>query len=331
MPGTNPVDRDTQVIPPSNPGRQGEKLHTPVLFITFNRPDFTQKVFNEIRKAQPTQLFIAVDGPREDRPDDIERCRKVLEITRKVDWDCKVSTLVQEKNLGCKIGESTAIDWFFSQVEEGIILEDDTVPDQSFFLFCQELLEKYRHDQRIMMISGDNFQFGRRRTEDSYYFSKYFITWGWASWRRAWNCYDITMEKWPLVRDGHWLNDILNDFFAVKYWERIFEDTYNGTIDTWDYQWILSCWIHGGLSITPNTNLISNIGYNKFATHTTNKNDPRSDLPVYQMMFPLKHPGFIIHDELSDRASQKIAYPDASLFGKERYILLCILGRIRKI
>jgi len=323
----NPFIVSTQIVTPLNSSISENKLHTPVLFIIFNRPDFTQAVFNEIRKAQPTQLFIAIDGPRKDRPDDVEKCRKVLEITQQVDWDCKISTLIQDKNLGCKIGESTAMDWFFSHVEEGIILEDDTVPDQSFFMFCQELLEKYRDDQRVMMISADNFQFGRRRTEDSYYFSKYFFTWGWATWRRAWKCYDIKMKQWPVIRDGHFLMDILNDWFAVKYWSWILEETYNDKIDTWDYQWILSCWIHGGLSITPNTNLVSNIGFGEFAVHTTDKNSIFSNIPISPMRFPLNHPPFMIRDDLADRFSQKTFYSIESLV---IYILVNMLRRIRK-
>ena len=129
------------------------KIYTPVLFLIFNRPDTTRQVFNEIRKAQPAQLFVAADGPRKDRDSDFELCKKTREIVRQVDWDCEVFTRFQEENLGCKRAVSSAIDWFFSNVEEGIILEDDCVPDQSFFPFCQELLEKYRHDERIMMIS----------------------------------------------------------------------------------------------------------------------------------------------------------------------------------
>jgi hypothetical protein len=321
---------NTQIVTLLNPGIPENKLQTPVLFIIFNRPDFTQAVFNEIRKAKPTQLFVAADGPRETLPDDFEKCRKTREIIRQVDWDCKVSTLFQDENLGCKRGVSSAINWFFSHVEEGIILEDDCVPDQSFFPFCQELLEKYRDDQRVMMISGDNFLSRRRRTEDSYYFSKYYFIWGWASWRRAWKYYDITLKQWPVVRDGHWLLDILNDRDVVNYWTRVFEDTYNGKIDTWDYQWIFSCWIQGGLSITPNTNLVSNIGFGEFAVNTKDKNSILSNIPVSPMLFPLKHPPFIMWDDLADRFSQKVVYPNRSLFGRVWYILAYMLGWIRR-
>jgi len=278
-------------------------LKVPVLFLIFNRPGTTQQVFNEIRKAQPSQLFVAADGPRKDRHADYELCKKTREIIQQVDWDCEVFTRFQDENLGCKRAVSSAINWFFSIVEEGIILEDDCIPDQSFFPFCQELLEKYRHDERIMMISGDNFQFGKKRTNYSYYFSKYFHVWGWATWRRAWKHYDIYMKSWPEIKQGGWLKDILKDNHAEKFWENIFENTYHGKINTWDYQWIFSCWIQNGISILPNVNLVKNIGFDGNATHTKNKNK-QADLPANSIDFPLKNPDFIIIDNDADSRTQ---------------------------
>jgi hypothetical protein len=309
--------------------KDNNMLNTPVLFLIFNRPDTTQIVFNEIRKAQPAQLFIAADGPRKDRPDDIENCRKAREIIRQVDWDCNVSTLFRDENLGCKRGVSSAIDWFFSNVEEGIILEDDCVPDQSFFQFCQELLEWYRDDERVMVISGDNFQFGRRRTEDSYYFSRYVHIWGWASWRRAWNNYDVSMKLWPLIRDGDWLMDILDDRNAVNYWTQCFEDTYTGKIDTWDYEWVFACWIQNGLTVLPNINLVSNIGFDKGGTHTSDTKSPFANLPTIPMQFRLKHPPFIIRDSMADHFTQKSHFErPAPLISRMRYALGHMLGRL---
>jgi len=277
-----------------------EQLSTPVLFLIFNRPDTTQQVFNEIRKAKPEELFIAADGPRDNRPDDIENCKKTREIIRQVDWNCNVSTLFRDNNLGCKLAVSSAIDWFFSQVEEGIILEDDCVPDQSFFLFCQELLERYRDDKRIMMISGDNFEFGQKRMEYSYYFSRYFHIWGWATWKRAWKYYDVDMKAWPEIREKGYLNDLLFEKKIVKYWESIFNLVYEGLINTWDYQWIFACWIQEGLSITPNKNLISNIGFDIHSTHTVGQT-VFSRIPIEIMKFPLIHPKYIIRDIESEK------------------------------
>lgn len=279
-------------------------LSTPVLFLIFNRPDTTQRVFDEIRKAKPPQLFVAADGPRKDRSADCELCKKTREIIQQVDWNCKVLTRFQDENLGCKIGVSSAIDWFFSNVEEGIILEDDCVPDQSFFPFCQELLEKYREDERVMMISGDNFQIGRNRTQNSYYFSRYNHVWGWASWRRAWDHYDVDLKLWPRIRDENWLMDILCDRNAVNYWKNLFDNTFSHKINTWDYQWTFACWIQNGLSVLPNINLVSNIGFNQNATHTIGISDLAS-LPTYPLEFPLIHPEFVIRDNIADCHSQK--------------------------
>lgn len=282
-----------------------KELSTPVLFLIFNRPDTTQQVFNEIRKAKPKELFVAADGPREGNPTDERLCLEARNIIRQVDWECNVHTLFREKNHGCKVAISSAIDWFFSEVEEGIILEDDCVPDQSFFPFCQELLEYYRDDERIMMITGDNFQFGKKRTEYSYYFSRYFHIWGWATWRRAWRYYDRDMKIWPEIQRGNWLFDILKDKKVVKYWENIFNETYHGRINTWDYQWVFSCWIQNGLSIIPNNNLVMNIGFGDRSTHT--KEDSRfSKMIIQEICFPIVHPPFIIRDDFSDTQTESI-------------------------
>jgi hypothetical protein len=281
------------------------RLNVPLLFLIFNRPDTTQQVFDEIRKAQPPQLFVAADGPRKNQVADYELCKKTREIIHQVDWDCKVFTRFQDENLGCRHAVSSAITWFFSNVEEGIILEDDCIPDQSFFRFCQDLLEKYRDDERIMMVSGNNFQFGKRRTNYSYYFSKYFHIWGWATWKRAWNYYDVDMKSWPKIKDGRWLKDILKDKNAEKFWEKIFENTFRGTINTWDFQWVFSCWIQNGLAILPNVNLVKNIGFDGNATHTKGKNK-LANLSVNSIHFPLKNPEFVIADNDADARTQML-------------------------
>jgi hypothetical protein len=174
-----------------------EICNTPVLFLIFNRPNTTEQVFEAIAKAKPRCLFVAADGPRTDKEGEAEKCQAVRDIIKRVDWDCEVKTLFREQNLGCKEAVSSAITWFFEQVEEGIILEDDCLPSDSFFSFCAELLEKYRDDKRIMMISGDNFQDGIQRGDASYYFSSVPWIWGWATWRRAWRLYDREMQTFP--------------------------------------------------------------------------------------------------------------------------------------
>jgi hypothetical protein len=309
-----------------------KSFETPVLLLIFNRPDTTQKVFNQIRKARPAQLFVGTDAPRKNHPDDIEKCRKVLEIFEYIDWECKLSIFTHDENVGGKIGITSAMDWFFSQVDEGIILEDDCVPDESFFPYCQELLERYRDDERIMMVCGCGFPLTKRSrgAECSYYFSRYTFAWGYATWKRVWKQYDIAITKWPIIRDGGWLNDILGDRVAVKYWTNIFNGVYNGEIYSHDYQILFMCWIQAKLCIVPNTNLISNIGFNEDATHTKEK-CAVSDLPVYTMQFPLKHPSFMIRDDMADRLSQKEIFPDPPLFIRIRCALGLILRKILKL
>lgn len=283
-------------------------LTTPVVFLIFNRPDTTQRVFDAIRLAQPKQLLVIADGPRASRLYEAERCQETRQIIEQVDWDCEVSKNYTDVNLGCKQRVSSGLDWAFSQVEEAIILEDDCLPHPTFFPFCEELLERYRLDQRIMAISGDNFQAGRQRTQDSYYFSRYNHIWGWATWRRAWKFYDVTMAQWPIVRDQQWLNDLLETRQARWYWSDVFQAAYEGKIDTWDYAWTFACWIHRGLTVLPKVNLISNIGFGTEATHTTDTKNPFANLPTQAMLFPLRHPPFTVRDATADKVTQETVF-----------------------
>jgi len=276
------------------------KLTTPVAFIIFNRPDTTERVFAEIAKAKPSKLLVVADGARTNKSGEAEKVAATRSIIQRVDWDCEVLTNFSEVNLGCKRRVSSGIDWVFEQVEEAIILEDDCLPDPTFFRFCQELLEKYRDDQRIGMISGDNFQFGQRRNGDSYYFSKYVHIWGWATWRSRWqNSYDVDLNHWPKIRDEGWLNDILHNKKETYMWTKIFDKTYNGEIDTWDYQWGFCSWIQGRINIMPNENLISNIGFGPDATHTTSGSH-LANLPVTKIAFPMTHPIGIFSNLMAD-------------------------------
>jgi hypothetical protein len=281
------------------------QLKTPVAFIIFNRPDTTERVFSEIAKARPPKLLVVADGPRENRAGEVEKCAATRAIIDQVDWDCEVLTNFSDRNLGCKRRVSSGIDWVFQQVEEAIILEDDCLPNPDFFRYCQELLERYRYDQRIGMISGNNFQFGRRRNDDSYYFSKYVHIWGWASWHDRWTgSYDVSMAKWPSIREEGWLADMVGNDREEAFWNKIFELVYLGKIDTWDYQWVLANWVEGRSTILPATNLISNIGFDANATHTTGDSE-LADLPTRTLGFPLKHPVGVIRNMQADAYSEK--------------------------
>lgn len=282
-----------------------EPLNTAVLFLVFNRLDTTKQVFEAIRLARPPRLYIAADGARASRVGEAATVRAVRDyVVSHVDWECEVKTLFRDQNLGCKFAVSGAITWFFENEEMGIILEDDCLPDPTFFRFCQELLERYRYDQRIGMISGDNFQFGNRRNDDSYYFSKYVHIWGWASWRDRWaGSYDVTMAKWPRIRDEGWLADMVGNTREAAYWRKIFERVYRGEIDTWDYQWVFANWVEGRMSITPAANLISNIGFGGNATHTTGDSD-LANVARNSMGFPLTHPPGVFKNIKADQFNE---------------------------
>jgi hypothetical protein len=274
-------------------------LSTPVALIIFNRPDTTEKVFQAIRQAQPQKLFVIADGPRIDRPNEAEKCAATRAIIDRVDWDCEVLTNFSDTNLGCGIRISSGLDWVFSQVESAIILEDDCLPAPSFFTFCQELLDRYRKDERIMHISGNNFQNGQSRTEYSYYFSKYNHSWGWASWSRAWKHFDFEMKSWQDFRDAGMMDFICNNKYEQRYWTDIFERTYiDRPVDIWDYMWTYTCWSQGGLSLIPNVNLVSNIGVGSDATHTKEESE-LTNLPT-QDIDKIYHPPFVIQHKEAD-------------------------------
>jgi FkbM family methyltransferase len=277
----------------------GWQLQTPVVFLIFRRPETTAQVFAEIARARPPKLLVVADGPRADRPGEAEKCAAARAIIEQVDWPCEVLTNYADSNMGCARRVSSGLDWAFSLVEEAIILEDDCLPHPTFFRYCEELLERYRDDERIMVVSGDNFQQGRWRTEDSYYFSRYPHCWGWASWRRAWQHYDHEMRLWPTVRDNGWLHDILQYEPAVAYWAGIFQKTYEGGVDSWAYRWTLNCWLQSGLTALPKVNLVSNIGCGQDETHTRGSH-PNALLPAQALRFPLQHPQVVVRSKRAD-------------------------------
>jgi hypothetical protein len=265
-------------------------MRSPVLFLVFNRPEPTAEVFAAIRAARPPRLYVAADGARPNRPGEAQRCEETRQVATAVDWPCEVKTLFRDKNLGCKQAVSQALDWFFECEPEGIVLEDDCVPDPSFFQYCDELLEHYRDDKRVALISGDNFQFGRVYGESSYYFSRYCHIWGWASWRRAWRRYDRDIKAWPAFRDGGGLERVFGARpREARYWRRILEEVHQGKIDTWDYQWNFAVWAQSMLTILPQKNLVKNIGFGVDATHTTGRSK-FADMRAEMLDFPLRHP-----------------------------------------
>ena len=279
-------------------------MHSPILFLVFNRPDLTQRVFDAIRQARPPKLYIAADGPRKNKVGEVERCALVQEIVSQVDWPCEVSKLIRQENLGCKIAVSSAIDWFFSQEPEGIILEDDCLPHPDFFPYCDELLKKYRDDERVGMISGTNFQGGIRRGEGDYYFSRFCHIWGWATWARAWSKYDVTITQWSALKKVGWLKSLGFQGGYERYWEKVFDKVKNGRIDTWDHQWTMASWVNDMLSVMPNVNLVRNIGFGADATHTVSASI-YADMGTAHINFPLDHPIEVKPDNGADRFTAK--------------------------
>jgi tetratricopeptide (TPR) repeat protein len=285
------------------------QLNTPVVLVIFKRPDTTAKVFEAIRQAKPPKLLVIADGPRAEKPGEAEKCAATRAIIDRVDWDCQVLKNYSEINLGGRNRQVTGYTWVFNQVESAIILEDDCLPHPSFFRFCQELLEKYRQNERIMFISGNNFQFGRNRTDYDYYFSRYAHNWGWASWRRAWQKYDDRLQNWPELRKNKWLERYLENPNAVQYWGNLFNRIHGEKLKYgWDYRFIFSCWSHNGLCINPHQNLVSNIGFGAEASHTKDVNSPFSNIPVEEMNFPLKHPPVVIRHRSADEFTEKTVF-----------------------
>lgn len=249
--------------------RNKTNLKSPVLLIIFDKPEKTNRVFNEIRKVKPKKLYISSDGPRNNIIGEIYKVTQCRNIISKVDWDCEVFTNYCKNNSGsAKKGVSIGINWFFENENEGIILESDCLPTKSFFYFCDSLLNYYRYDSRIMHISGNNFHKTKTDKNESYYFSKIPFIWGWATWKRAWIYYDINLKTLPTIINNNKFTDIFDTNKMRKYWIKRLERVYESKIDTWDYQWLYTILTQNGLCITPNNNLVTNIGFDSGAIHT---------------------------------------------------------------
>jgi hypothetical protein len=304
-----------------------QRVQTPVAFFIFNRPETTERVFGEIARARPEMLLVVADGPRADHAGEAERCRAARSIIERVDWDCEVLTDFSDHNLGCKRRISSGLDWVFATVEEAIILEDDCLPHPSFFRFCSELLERYRNDTRIAMISGNDFQVPTRRDPPSYYFSRYTHVWGWASWRRAWQHYDGELRWWEKSRADALLAAVVPEVQARKRWTRIFSAVAGGEIDSWAYPWMYSCWMQNMLSILPRVNLVSNVGFSTDATHTVG-DSWLSNLPTEPMRFPLSHPPFVQRNVAADAATERTVFAAPPIAQRIRSWLVRMIQRL---
>ncbi len=270
----------------------------PVLLLIFNRPDTTYKVLEAIRKYQPERLYVAADGPRFGVKEDIELCNATRALVDTIDWNCEVKTLFRDDNLGCAKSVSDSISWYFSHEIEGIILEDDCLPHFDFFPYCSELLIKYRNNESIAMISGNNFQNGVLRGNDSYYFSIIPNIWGWATWKRTWDHFKLVQSN----DDINLIKANILTFFKKKkqvfYWNNLLNQVNNSFFNSWGYPFLFSLWTKNVFCIAPNSNLVSNIGFDNRATHTKN-HSICSEIETKNIL-PIKHPKYIQWNEKAD-------------------------------
>jgi GT2 family glycosyltransferase len=272
-------------------------MAVPVLLLVFNRPDHVLRQIEVLGNMDISCLYVAADGPRPDRQGELERCDEVRELIRNAGLPFPVKTLFQTTNLGCGLGVTTGISWFFQNVDAGVILEDDCIADPSFLPFCEGLLDRYFDDERIMMISGNNFLPHQTSQMDSYSFLRASGIWGWASWSRAWDQFDYGMTEWPQLRRSKWLLDLCHGLKAAElYWRDIFDEVYAGRIDSWAYRWNYSRWRDGGLVISPPLNLVRNIGFDESSTHTDQTPSWYEHVRHGNMQMPLAHPIAVIAD-----------------------------------
>jgi len=295
-----------------------KSFSTPILFIVFNRPEVSQITFEAIKKVKPQKLYIAADGPRTNNIEDIEKCEETRKIIDLIDWDCEVVKLFRKENVGVVKGVVSAIDWFFENEEMGIILEDDCYPSSTFFSYSSELLQKYKNSETIMHISGSNF-IETTNIDSSYYFSKFGSCWGWATWKRAWNKYDLNLIE--NVSEKNYL-EIIRSISTNNYHYEYFKNhlSYHriGQDNIWDWRWSFCIWFHNGLVINPQSNLIKNIGYGKEATTSKGDNEVRnkiSELEISEFKV-LKHPKIEETNFLFEKKIQNIYNPPLSAKAK---------------
>ena len=279
-------------------------MKTSVAIILFNRPDLTEEVFRVVAAARPSHLFLIADGPRADHPLDRERCAAARAVVERIDWSCDVHRNYADVNLGCGRRPASGISWVFEHVDEAIILEDDCVPHPSFFRYCDEMLERYRDEPRIMLVSGHDAYAPAAGTRSAYSYrvSRLVDTLGWGTWSRAWKSYDIQVARWPALRPTLLRRVTTHPAFVTE-WTRALDRAYaeRGDVDYWDYQWAMAVWERDGLAVVPSVNLVANHGFRPDATHTTSPDDPYARAQVVPMAFPLRHPLGLACDVAADQ------------------------------
>jgi hypothetical protein len=278
------------------------RLQSPVALLIFNRPEPTTEVISRIAEAKPQKLLVVADGPRADRQGEAERCAAARKaVLERINWQCEVLTDFSDQNVGCRKRVSSGLDWVFTQVDSAIVLEDDCLPDPTLFRFFDEMLTRYRDDERIMMISGFNpIADGWKANTQQYHFSYCGSIWGWASWRRAWKHYDVNMKLWGSDEIRNRIKDILADPRLYESRLALYDKVHRGEIDTWDFQWSFARLIQSGLSVVPSRNLVSNIGFGSDATHTKRGSAAVDSAATHAMTFPIRFHDYVAVDREYD-------------------------------
>lgn len=280
-------------------------FQTPVAIFIFNRPECTKQLVEALAVVRPVNLFVIADGPRSEN--DIELCEQTRAIIDQIDWQCTILKKYAKVNIGCRESIPNGLTWVFDHVDTCIILEDDCIPQPSFFPFCEELLSLYKNDERIMTICGHRSDGPNEYENESYYFSKYPSIWGWATWKEKWAKFDLNLDSWDELKNSDWLNEILKSTKAVAYWSRIFDQMKNG-MDTWDYALTFACWLHRGLSIRAKVNMITNVGFGENATHIQQVTLGDIYAKSSNIKFPLIHPSKICVDETADGRIEWVSF-----------------------
>lgn len=277
----------------------------PIVLFAYKRRSNFSAIFASLRKIQPQFIYFIADGPKPGEEKECEKTRKTLESY--IDWPCKIRRNYSDTNLGLKQRFHTGLEWVFEHEDRVIIIEDDCIPSPSFFTYCEQLLEKYKNDKRIASISGNNFLFDKLNISDSYYFSRYPLIWGWATWKRAWKGYDPELSSWNLNGSNHWLSDYIEDYVPRLYWSLIFNLVKSEKIKTWDYQFTYHCFRKEMLHIIPNCNLVTNVGDDSSATNTKIKSKTIG-LRSESIDLPFKHPKYIIRNKLADKITERHSF-----------------------
>ena len=299
-------------------------VKSPVAVIIFNREDKAKQLLKVLEMVKPSKLYIVADGPR--NPSEMDKCIKTRNVFENVPWNCEVKRNYSDKNLGCCVRPESGFTWVLEQEEYAILLEDDCMPSEDFFRFCDEMLEKYKDDERIMQVCGTNFMKEWNKTPYSYFFAQWGCNWGWATWARAWKLYDVNISTWK--------DPYVKKMFEARLGSGVFKSRapiYDvhceniNNITAWDHQWSYTRILQNGLSILPNRNLVTNIGSGADATHTSDMED--NSLKAYSMEFPLKHPPYVMPDRNFDQAIEERNFNVKPLYKKVIYKVRRMLAK----